>query len=130
MSLSSELWSFESRWNLEIAALGFTAVPNALLEAYSFLGLTPSQFLTLVNIDSFRWSAEKDPFPSIETLADRTGLTQRSVTRNITALEREHGLITRIPRSYSSNAYSFEGCIETLTAFIRWNNYGNPSRHN
>lgn len=129
MSLSPEdLWSFQSKWNYEVAERGFTAIPNALLHAYTLLEMTPTQFLIFVNIDSFRWSAEKDPFPSIETLADRTGLSARTITRNITALEKKHRLLKRIPRGYASNAYSFDEGVKTLAAFIKWEEYTVPPR--
>lgn len=129
MSTSEELYSFQSKWSYDIAQLGFTAVPNALLRAYTLLDMTPTQFLVFVNIDSYRWSAEKDPFPSIETLAGRTNLSERTVTRAITALEKKHRLLKRIPRRYSSNAYSFEEGIDTLTAFSEWTNYDISPRH-
>lgn len=122
LSVHEPDWSFENRWSPEIAALGFTAVPNALLKAYSFLDITPSQFLILVNIDSFRWDAKAEPFPSIETLAARTDLSERTVTRNITALQDVHRLIERVPRGYISNAYSFELGVNTLTNLIRYDN--------
>lgn len=129
MSLTSEdLWSFQSKWNYEVATRGFTAVPNALLDAYTLLEMTPTQFLIFVNIDSFRWSSQKDPFPSIETLADRTGLSARTITRNITTLEKKHRLLRRIPRAYSSNAYSLEEGAKTLASFIEWEAFTVPPR--
>jgi len=126
MSLThEELWGFESKWNLEIAERGFTAVPNALLEGYTYLGMTPTEFLIFINIDSFRWGADQNPFPSIKTLAKRTGLAERSVTRNITSLEKRM-LLERWPRDNSSNENYFGVGIDRLTDFIDWDNCGIP----
>lgn len=130
MSLThEELWGFESKWNAEIAERGFTAIPNALLQGYTHLKLNPSQFLILVNIDSFRWKADANPYPSIKRLAERTGMTERSVTRNITALEKKM-LVERWPRSSTTNEYYFGVGIDTLTDFIDWDNCGIPPRLN
>lgn len=119
VSLNAPDWRVEAKWGAEVTALGFTAVPTALLDSYKLLGITPSQFLILVNIDSFRWDAKTLPFPSVETLAKRTNMTERNVTRNITALEQQHELIERIPRHYTSNAYSFDPIKRRLTDIIQ-----------
>lgn len=130
MSLTSEeMWGFTSKWSPEIAERGFTAVPNALLEGYTYLEMTPTEFLIYVNIDSFRWTADSNPFPSIKTLAKRTGLTERSVTRNITSLQKRM-LLERWPRDNSSNEYYFGVGIERLMDFIDWDNCGIPPRPN
>jgi len=123
VSLNEPDWSIAGKWGAEIADRGFTAVPNALLKSYSILDITPAQFLVLVNLESFRWNAKEYPYPSIERLARRMGVAERSVTRNISALENKHGLIERIPRSYKTNAYSFEPIICRLNDIIRQDFY-------
>lgn len=112
-------WSFNAKWPSEIGEMGFTMVPRALLEYYQELELKPSEFLVLVNIESYRWNANKLPFPSVETLSERTGISERSITRIITALEKERGVIRRQKRRRTSNEYSFDPLITKLLNLLR-----------
>lgn len=111
-------WYFESKWPPEVTSLGFTMVPNALLKFYPELSLTPSEFLVLVNIESYRWNAKKLPFPSVKKLARRMNLSERTVTRTITSLQNERDVIMRHKRTNTSNEYSFEPLIEKLSILV------------
>lgn len=111
--------SFSAKWSEEIADDGFTMVPNALLKHYGQLGLTPSEFLVLVNIESYRWEADDFPYPTVETLATRVNMKTRTVTRLITRLHKDKRLIIRRPRRNTSNEYSFHPIIYRLTQLVR-----------
>jgi hypothetical protein len=112
-------WSFAAKWPSEVVGLGFTMVPNALLRYCSKLRITPPEFLVLINIESYRWEADRLPYPSIETLTTRTGTTKRSVIRAITSLEDARGVIRRVKRTYASNEYSFDPLFVKLVTFIK-----------
>lgn len=107
-------YRFNDKWDKEIGEYGFTMVPNALLIHLQELGLTPSEFLLLINIESYRWNNRKLPYPSVETLAKRTGLTTRTVTRLVTSLEKDRKVIKRIKRKGTSNQYTLEPLIKKL----------------
>jgi DNA-binding MarR family transcriptional regulator len=123
-SLNEPDWRFASKWHPEIAELGYTMVPNALLFYYDLLDITPTEFLILVNIESFRWDAKKLPYPTVETLAKRTGMKSRTVTRNITTLEKNKRLIERVKRKRTSNQYSFDRLLYRLLEIVRYDNDG------
>ena len=111
--------SLSAKWSEEIAEDGFTMLPNALLKHYGQLGLTPSEFLVLVNIESYRWEADDFPYPTVETLAKRVSMKTRTVTRLVTRLHSDKKLIIRRPRRNTSNEYSFHPMIYRLTQLVR-----------
>ncbi len=130
MSLSSsDDNSLAAKWSEAIAEDGFTMVPNSLLKHYGQLGLTPSEFLILVNIESYRWEADNFPFPSVETLAKRVDMKTRTVTRIITRLHKDKRLIIRRPRRNTSNEYSFYPIIYKLTQLVRQEQQVNVHRN-
>ena len=121
-------WGFKAKWPSEVGRKGFTAVPNALLQYYAELNLTPTEFLILVNIESYRWDANRLAYPSVETLAQRTGLNERTVTRNITSLQNEREVLTRYRRKGNSNEYSLEPLLFRLIDLIRADEHESFSR--
>lgn len=111
-------WNFQEKWPGDAGDRGFTMVPTALLECYRELGLTPGEFLILVNIESYRWSADKYPFPSITTLSGRTGMSERNVTRTISSLQNRRGVLERFKRRGTSNQYDLNPLVEKLNEII------------
>lgn len=109
-------YGLDAKWHSTVMQLGYTVVPNALIESYNLLHLKPSEFLLLVNLISYWWDADRLPYPSVETLAERTNMSRRSVTRILTSLHKR-GFIKRIRRRQTSNAYSLEPLIEHLLGF-------------
>jgi len=80
----------------EILDEGFTSVPNILLRYRSRIGLKPKHVMLIVDIMSYKWDS-KYPFPSYSTLAQRSGIEERSVKRITQDLE-ELGLLVKSPR--------------------------------
>lgn len=113
-SIEGANWSFQDKWPAESGDMGYTMIPTTLLEYYRDLRLTPGEFLILVNIESFRWSVDRLPFPSIEKLSRRTGMSERTVTRTISSLQNQRRVITRYKRRGTSNQYSVEPLVEKL----------------
>lgn len=105
-------------------------VPNAVLHYYTLLDLTPTEFLVFVAIESYHWDANKFPFPSVETLAKKTGLSPRTVTRTITSLEKDKKVIKRIKRKYKSNEYCFDPMVFRLLEIIEHDTDGSLSGRN
>jgi DNA-binding transcriptional ArsR family regulator len=110
-------WSFNDKWPAESGIGGYTMVPNTLLKHYQKLKLTPGEFLILVNIESFRWVVERLPFPSIEMLSKRTGMSERTVTRTISSLQNQRGVLIRYKRRGTSNQYSLDPLVEKLIEY-------------
>ena len=105
--------SFSEKWTEEIAEFGFTMIPNLMLKHFSLLDMSASEFLVFTQIESYRWTSRKDPYPSVETLAERIGIEPRTVTRTITSMHKKK-LINRYGRRKTSNAYSVQPLIDKL----------------
>jgi hypothetical protein len=112
--------SYADRWSVQVLKLGYTPIPNLLLRAQAKLGLTPVQLNVLLQLAEHWWEADKDPFPSKETLARRMKKSPRQVQRVITKLEKG-GFVKRIerfkgPKAQTTNGYSLAGLVKKLKA--------------
>lgn len=105
--------AFNDKWGAEIGEYGFTMVPNLLLENYKKLNFRPLEFVIWLQIERYRWSAEKLPFPSIETIADYSNVSDRTVSRKISTMHKK-GLLKPLLRDGMSSQYSIELLIEKL----------------
>ena len=73
---------------------GHTAVPNLVLRHYARLGVTPAELVFVLEVWTFWWS-ERDPFPSLGTIADRMGISRRQARNYVHSLkERGHLAVT------------------------------------
>lgn len=103
---------FVSKWSEKILEHGFTAVPNLLLRHRADLGLTPTECLVIIAIDSFRWTNQY-PWPSLEALSKRSGFSTRTVSRTVTNLERMR-ILKRIKRKGTTNCYDLSPLTDWL----------------
>ncbi|MEM7637976.1 MAG: helix-turn-helix domain-containing protein [Pseudomonadota bacterium] len=85
--------AIHARWG-DLTDVGFTAVPNTLIQAQSALGLTSTDIVILLNFTLHWWDPDSHPYPRSNTIARRTGLSTRTVQRTIKSLE-ERGFIKR-----------------------------------
>lgn len=74
----------------------FQQIPNALLRNQFRLNLSPLDMLIVLNISLHWWTAENRPYPTIERIARRIGVSRRSVERSIASMERRR-LLVRMP---------------------------------
>jgi DNA-binding transcriptional MocR family regulator len=109
------------KWGQKVAERGFAQIPTYLLNLNRFLDsehrLSPVELLVLYQLVGSWWKKAENPFPSMATLANRCGVSQRQVQRAINNLDRQK-LIARIKRKNSgiiaSNAYSLEPLVTFL----------------
>jgi DNA replication protein DnaD len=118
MSKASDI---REKWGESVADRGFSQVPNYLLFINQFIdednSLNPLELLLLVQISATWWKKETMPFPSVKTLANRCGTSERQVLRALAKLEglellkrakrRNKGLI-------ASNVYDLNPLVERL----------------
>lgn len=78
----------------EAAVAGFQAVPDLLLKNQGNLGLTPTDMVVLLNILMHWWYPDQKPFPRPTTIAQRIGVSTRTVQRSIINIEAS-GLLAR-----------------------------------
>ena len=83
-----------ARWGDALNA-GFVAVPVLLLLHQKKLGISTGELTVLLNILAAWWAEKNLPFPSSQTMAQRMGVTVRTVQRHLAELE-EKGLIKRL----------------------------------
>jgi hypothetical protein len=96
---------------------GHTAIPNLLLEHYTTLGITLQQMLFIIHIIQFKWDP-RDPYPGMQTIARRMGMSVRQMQRY------EHELISKgrlvVTARHSAdgkqltNEYNFAGLMERV----------------
>jgi len=108
----------EDKFGAPVMKLGFTLIPNLLLQAQGRLKISPVQLTVLAQLFQHWWNADDDPFPSKETIARRLGKSERTIQRYLTQLETAK-LIKRVPRFKShkgqtSNDYDLSGLVVKL----------------
>lgn len=110
-----------AKWGSEVAERGFTQVPNYLLLLNQFLDpevrLTSVELMVLIQLVGTWWDSDDLPFPSMKTLALRSGVSERQVQRTIKHLE-DLGVIERVKRGrglMTSNAYNMMPLVKLLT---------------
>ncbi len=109
------------KWGEIVAARGFAQIPNHLLLANQLLGpdegFSPIELLVLIQLAAAWWRKDELPFPSVSTLASRTGASTRQVQRALSALE-ERNLLRRVRRRtrgvIASNAYDLAPLADFL----------------
>jgi hypothetical protein len=98
---------------------GFQLVPNVLFRAQKHLGLDSVDVVILLNLTLHWWSATNLPFPSPAMIANRMGLSRRTVERRIQALEKRK-FLRRLPWQVNAEGepqrrrYELSGFIERL----------------
>jgi hypothetical protein len=109
--------SFENKWGNLTAEFGHTEIPNLLLIGVKKLNITPTEFLTLTAILSFKF-AEDMPWPSVSNIAKRTNTDQRNVRKHLVSLDRK-GLVTRVSGQHVSNDYDFSPLYTKLVKLAK-----------
>lgn len=119
----------ESKWGARVNDNGWSAIPRTLLLNQKALNLKFAEMTVLINLVSEWWAPGSEIFPSIKTLADRTGTSEQYIRKVLKMLESKEimvgnikltGLIKVIPRrtdtgSQTSNVYNLEPLQKALT---------------
>lgn len=109
------------KWGKEVAERGFAQVPNYLLLINQFLieekRLRPEELMILVHLVGAWWRTGEMPYPSLKTLATRSGVSDRQAQRAVSRLE-GLGFIQRVKRKngslIASNAYDLKPLVSFL----------------
>ncbi|WP_226635879.1 helix-turn-helix domain-containing protein [Brevundimonas poindexterae] len=110
----------EKKYGKPVMDLGFCIVPSLLMQAQARLGINPVQFNIIMHLADIWWDAAHRPWPKKQLLAERMGMSERQVQRQIAELE-DAGLVTRIGRTRpgrgkTSNEYDLSGLVKRLRA--------------
>ena len=85
----------QDRWGNALNA-GFMVIPVLLLRHQKALGLDDGAMVALLNILASWWYEGALPFPAPHTIAERMGVSARTVQRHLVKLEAA-GLLRRVP---------------------------------
>lgn len=110
----------EKKYGKPVMDLGFCIVPSLLMQAQARLGINPVQFNIIMHLADIWWDAAHRPWPKKQLLAERMGMSERQVQRQIAELE-SAGLVQRIERTRpgrgkTSNEYDLSGLVKKLQA--------------
>lgn len=89
--------SLEDKWGKKSLVFGWTGLPISLLLNQKKLGLTPLGLNVLLHLVSQWWTKEQHPYPSQASIAEKVGVSTRTVQREITQMKKK-GLL-RIKRT-------------------------------
>jgi DNA-binding transcriptional regulator YhcF (GntR family) len=110
-----------SKWGKKIAERGFTQIPNYLLYLNMFVDddikLSASETIVLIHLISNWWNKEDMPYPSMQKISERSGISIRQVQRALKSLEEKEFIEKKkrkINKAISSNAYDLTPTIEIL----------------
>lgn len=105
------------RFGDQILQAGFTSVPNLVLNHYAELGITPAEMMFIIHMWQFRWT-ERDPYPSLATIADRMDVSWRQAHRYAKSLEQKGFLTIKSRqepgRGQVTSEYDFEPLLKAV----------------
>ena len=110
------------RFGEEILARGHTAIPNLVLNYYVRLGLSGPELLFTIHVWQHWWS-DRDPYPSLRTIAARMGISVRQAKRYVESLEHK-GFLRVVERflpdgSQTTNEFDYSPLIRAVVAAAR-----------
>jgi hypothetical protein len=97
---------------------GFQLIPNVLIRAQKRLGLDAVDVVVLLNLNLHWWGATNLPFPRPAMIANRMGVSKRTVERRLHRLAK-NGFIQRLPPVNAGGGikvrpYRLSGLVEKL----------------
>ncbi|TAL83332.1 MAG: helix-turn-helix domain-containing protein [Rhodanobacter sp.] len=109
----------DAKWGKAVMSRGFVIVPSILLRAQGRLGLSGTQLAILLQLIDWWMDAGRHPWSSKETLAQRIGISERQLQRQVAALEIA-GLVKRVEKITNHgkrpNSYDLSGLVLRLKA--------------
>jgi predicted transcriptional regulator len=112
--------STERIWGKAVYALSYTGIPSILIQGQRRLGITPTQMNIIIQLLDYWREPSRKPFPTKNELAERLGVTAKTIQNNIRELEKA-GLVTREMRrtaagDWNSNIYHLDGLVQKVQA--------------
>lgn len=113
--------SHERIWGKKVISHGYVGIPSILIKAQRRFGITPFQMNIIIQLLDYCWDPDRRPFPSKKELAERIGVTPKTIQNNIKTLE-EAGLVRREQRranagDWNSNTYHLDGLVKRIQGF-------------
>jgi hypothetical protein len=100
----AELSQLARKWDKGVIDRGWVGVPNLLLEHQGRLQISSSELNVLLALMKFWWSSGHDASPSIKTIANMLGKTEKTIQNNIRSLShranKPNGLEKFLPQNW------------------------------
>lgn len=128
MSLDASSRKFQEKWSPAIEKFGFTMIPNVLLDSAFDLGLTTHQLMILIVLERYRWELNGDVFPSYATIGAQSGISGRTVERQVKILV-EDGHIGVEHRQGYTNYFLLDPIVQLLDEIARDRRRQNVTGH-
>ena len=112
---------FALKWGKRVQQKGFAQIPTLVFAMNQYEEqqdwLKPLDLLILLQLAGMWWKPNELPYPSVRTLAERCGTSERQVQRALKRLQ-QRGLIERINRRENgvvvTNAYDLSPLVARL----------------
>lgn len=118
-SATTQQQPLQQKWGSGLDA-GFLLIPVLLLKRQRELLLDNTELVVLLNLLAAWWDTAKRPYPRSTTIAQRIGVTPRTVQRSLEKLEAK-GLILRVRHGTGIGAayrqatsYDMTGTVDAL----------------
>lgn len=120
--MRKERYRVAERWTPPLARQ-FCPVSSPFLRLYHRLWVAPAkrrlnstEALLIIHLVDHKWD-ERDPFPAVETLAERMGISGRMVRKALASLEAcDYVVREQVPGR--SNRYRLDGLFTALEALL------------
>lgn len=107
------------RFGDAVLEAGHTAIPNLALNHYAELGLTPAEMLFAIHVWQHWWT-ERNPYPSLGTVAARMGVSRRQVRSYVHNLKAKGYLVVNDRQAEGlgqvTNEYDFAPFIQAIVS--------------
>ena len=90
---------------------GFVAIPETLLRGQTRLGISATEMMVLINVLMHWWYHDRPPFPGNRRIAQRMGVSARTVQRAFETLEKK-GLVRRNVMAFTEDGRSDSEAVE------------------
>jgi len=112
--------STEIIWSKKVCGHGYAAIPSILIKAQKRLLIRPTEMNILIQLLDYWIDPTRPPFPTKRQLAERMGITEKTLQNNMNSLERKE-LVKRQRRKtaagdWNSNIYHLDGLVEKVKA--------------
>lgn len=112
--------STERIWGKNVYKYGYVGVPSILIQGQKRLGLNQTQLNIIIHLLDYWYDPLRKPFPRKKELAQRIGVTEKTLQNNMKLLE-DKGYLSRERRKtaagdWNSNLYHLDGLIQAVQA--------------
>ncbi len=117
-SKSSDQRALTKKWGAKVIARKYAVIPSVLLQGQARLSINPTDLAVLVHLIEHWWKPDDMPWPSKRRIAERLGVSDKTVQRAIVNLEKQ-GLVERKRRFYrtggrATNEYDLRPLVQRL----------------